>query len=114
MILAPAKQGSTNERRVSGVIWTNESVPHWPKGCCDYVYLTWDVCDYNGAYSVRLGGSSLSTTVYYSPPRVNNVNVYFYTDHSVTLPSVSTSTHFLTFPDFCFRGFYLKYEVYYY
>ena len=61
------------------------------EGCCDYVYLTWDVCDYNGAYSVRLGGSSLATTVYYSPPRVNNVNVYFYTDHSVTRPSVSTS-----------------------
>jgi len=40
---------------------------------------------------VRLGGSSLATTVYYSPPRVNNVNVYFYTDHSVTRPSVSTS-----------------------
>ena len=46
------------------------------EGCCDYVYLTWDVCDYNGAYSVRLGGSSLATTVYYSPPRVNNIGAF--------------------------------------
>ena len=56
------------------------------EGCCDYLYITWDVCNYNGAHSLKLGGPSLSTTIYYSPPGVNNVNLYFYTDHSVTLP----------------------------
>ena len=74
------------------------------EGCCDYVYLTWDVCDYNGAYSVRLGGSSLATTVYYSPPRVNNVNVYFYTDHSVTRPSVLINIFLQTYPAFALIG----------
>ena len=57
------------------------------EGCCDYLYITWDACNYQyGAHSVRLGGRSLSTTVFYSPPKVNNVNLYFSTDGSVTYP----------------------------
>ena len=59
------------------------------ESCCDYFYLTWDICDYGYfSHTAKLGGSLSVPVSFTSPLGVNSASLYFTTDQSVTFPWV--------------------------